>query len=451
MRIMHYIFGMPPLRGGGTIKYAMDLAEGQAKAGHDVALIYPGEIQQGHRRVKVIKNRRRGQVKVYEIINPLPVPLVTGIRETSFFMAESEKEVYDEFLEKMKPDVLHVHSLMGLHREFLAAAKEKGVELVFTTHDYFGICPKTNLLYHGKICNDCQWEHCEECCVGAEDIKTLARRQSHWFQFLIRFKQLVKVKHLLWGSVKQKENRAETEEQRQYIYEHNQADSYDSLKKYYIAELDMMDIVHYNSSVVREQYEKRIKPKKTVVLGGMHKDICDRRKKRSYGTVIRFSYLGYAVDYKGYYLLLDVFDGLSRKYGSQFVLNTYMGDAGERRNYIRQHEPYTYEQLEQVYDEMDLLIVPSMCAETYGLVTLEALSYGVPVIVTRNVGASDLLIQNDGMGYIVEPSYETLYDALEKILKDKKILRQLNETICNAKIEFNYENYVKKIIEMYQQ
>lgn len=474
MKIMHYIFGIPPLRGGGAIKYAMDLAEEQAKQGHDTTIIYPGEIRRRKKGVRIISNRKWGRMRIYEIINPLPVPLVTGIREPGLFMAAADKGVYCDFLGKTKPDVLHIHSLMGLHMEFLQAAKELGIKMVFTTHDYFGICPKTNLLYRGKLCGDCRWEHCGECCEKAEDISILVRRQSHWFQLLIHFKQLVKLKHFLWKNLKRGEGVDENNRQHKMINaadegKHRgcdganegsqevsdrfggvkQPDSYECLRKYYLAELAMMDIIHYNSSVVRRQYEKRIRPQKSVILGGMHKDIHDHRKKRKYGKIVRFSYLGYAVDYKGYYLLLEVLDELSRKYGSQFILNTYMGDEGEKRDYIRQHERYTYGQLEQVYDGMDLLVVPSLCAETYGLVTLEALSYGVPVIVTENVGAGDLLVQNPGMGFIVNPDYDGLYQALEQVLKDKARLQEMNEAICGARLAFGYEDYVDRVVEMY--
>jgi len=40
---------------------------------------------------------------------------------------------------------------------------------------------------------------------------------------------------------------------------------------------------------------------------------------------------------------------------------------------------------------MDVLAVPSSWMETFGMVVLEALSCGVPVIVTEKVGAKDII------------------------------------------------------------
>ena len=44
MKVLHYLFGLPPVRSGGLVKYALDLAEGQRAQGLDVCLMIPGEI-----------------------------------------------------------------------------------------------------------------------------------------------------------------------------------------------------------------------------------------------------------------------------------------------------------------------------------------------------------------------------------------------------------------------
>lgn len=455
MRILHYIFGMPPLRGGGAIRYAMDLASEQAKLGNDTALIYAGEISKKTEKVRIKRNRDYLNVQVFEILNPLPVPLVTGIKNPEPFMKKADKKIYDQFLEQENIEILHIHSLMGLHKEFLEAAKDRKIKILFTTHDYFGICPKTNLLYKGKICEDCQWIHCGECCAEAEDVETLIQRQSHWFQFFIKYNYLVKLKHFLWSLRKnsQADQVGEKDKERN-ICAVNQNDSYkmesyDKLRTYYRAEFELIDLVLYNSSVAKEQYEKRIKPNSSLIIGGMHKNIHDNRQLKEYGTEVRFAYLGYPTDYKGYYLLIEVLDKLDEKYHSQFVLNTYFEKEPKNRGYLRNYGPFSYEDLEKVYHNMDILIVPSLWAETYGLVALEALSYGVPVIMTCNVGASDLIKEHEGISFVIQPEAQELKETLEKIMTDRTVLAELNRTICRVSLDFNYQTYVKQILDIY--
>lgn len=50
---------------------------------------------------------------------------------------------------------------------------------------------------------------------------------------------------------------------------------------------------------------------------------------------------------------------------------------------------------------IDLVVVPSQYYETFGFNTLEALSFGKPVIVTENVGAKDLVL-NGKNGFILK-------------------------------------------------
>ena len=44
MHILHYLYGIPPYRGGGMIKYALDLIEAEENMGYKVSLLYPGSI-----------------------------------------------------------------------------------------------------------------------------------------------------------------------------------------------------------------------------------------------------------------------------------------------------------------------------------------------------------------------------------------------------------------------
>ena len=154
MRILHYLHGLPPVRGGGLVKYALDLAEMQSKS-DDVALLLPGPISYAKKRRKCVSIKADGEWKdipKYRINNPLPVPMGNGILDIKMYTVPCDVAVYMRFLEGYKPDVIHVHTFMGLHKEFLEAVKKLAVPVVYTTHDYFGICPIANLLHNNCIC-----------------------------------------------------------------------------------------------------------------------------------------------------------------------------------------------------------------------------------------------------------------------------------------------------------
>ena len=61
--------------------------------------------------------------------------------------------------------------------------------------------------------------------------------------------------------------------------------------------------------------------------------------------------------------------------------------------YMNAHERYNYDDLQTIFENTDVLIAPSILYETFGFTVLEALSYGVPVIISGNVGAKDILLK----------------------------------------------------------
>ena len=165
MNILHYALGFPPYRSGGLTKLCVDLMVQQAKEGHKVAMLWPGQMRFVRKKTSV---KDRGYVAVnnqgiqsYEIINPLPISFDEGIADIDVFAANGEKKSFDSLLAEFSPDIVHVHTLMGLHRGFLEAAKEKNIRLVFSTHDFFPICPKVTMFRHGVVCNSAQT--CMDC------------------------------------------------------------------------------------------------------------------------------------------------------------------------------------------------------------------------------------------------------------------------------------------------
>ena len=147
MKILHYALGFPPYRTGGLTKYCIDLMLTQAEQGHEVALLWPGRITIVKKKPEIHKGRNWNGIESFEIINPLPVPLDEGILDVDAYIKKGDETVYSKFLQDYSPDVIHIHTLMGLHKEFIHAANELGIRTVFTTHDYFGLCPKVCLLY----------------------------------------------------------------------------------------------------------------------------------------------------------------------------------------------------------------------------------------------------------------------------------------------------------------
>lgn len=186
MRVLHYILGFPPHRTGGLTKYALELIEAERELGHEVTVLYPGNFSLTSRKAQLRKEREG----VYQLTNGLPVPLMYGTADPAIFMQKREIVGFERFMQEVKPEVMHVHTLMGMPKELLVMMKSAGVRIVYTSHDYYGLCPKVNFINSkGELCEGASRERCEECCKGAPGKLFLKVRNS---KYVVPLKKLLR-------------------------------------------------------------------------------------------------------------------------------------------------------------------------------------------------------------------------------------------------------------------
>ncbi len=73
----------------------------------------------------------------------------------------------------------------------------------------------------------------------------------------------------------------------------------------------------------------------------------------------------------------------------------------------------------KAYVPADAFVLPSTHGETWGLVTNEAMLFGLPVIVSDQVGCGPDLVREGETGYIFSGGAEGLADAMEKLVRDR--------------------------------
>jgi glycosyltransferase involved in cell wall biosynthesis len=94
------------------------------------------------------------------------------------------------------------------------------------------------------------------------------------------------------------------------------------------------------------------------------------------------------------------------------------------------------------YLAADVFVLPTL-QDVWGFVINEAMVCGLPVITTKNAGASSDLVRNGINGYVVEPwSSSDLFRALKKILNDQQktqVMRKASRDIIKG---YSYEKSV---------
>ena len=428
MKIVHYSLGFPPYRSGGLTKFCMDLMKEQVRTGNDVSLMWPGEIGLQNKKTRIRKGPKVCGIHNYEIVNPLPVPYDEGVGDPKVFLDCGDESVYASFFEDEKPDILHIHTFMGLHKNMIVAARSAGVRVVFTAHDFFPICPKVTMFRNGKIC-DC----IRDCSACAECNQTAL---PYWKMVLLQSGLYRKLKETEFVKKLRKNHRdaylgddsGSDQNDRSSVAS---ATDYCTLRTQFCSMLDLTDCIHYNSSLTKQVYEAYVGKHTNVVIPVTHGDIKDNRIVKQFNADrLRITYLGPKSVGKGWYLLKSALDELWGK-RKDFLLSVFF-QSDDKPEYVIEHGRYDHSMLERIFLETDVLVAPSIWYETFGFTVLEALSFGVPVIVSENVGAKEMILQ--GSGIVTEASAESLRKAVDS-LTESKLCKMNKEIIEHSTIQ----------------
>ncbi|MBN1060034.1 glycosyltransferase [Clostridium botulinum] len=451
MNILHYSLGLPPYRTGGLTKYSFDLMKEQAKNKDKVYLLFPGRISLLNKKTKIKYYKNEVDIYAYEIVNPLPVPLLNGICEPQEFMQSCDKKIFKSFLLKNHIQIVHIHTFMGLHKELLEATKELEIKIVYTTHDYFGICTKVNFIDNqGELCEERNLEKCLKCNKSGYSMKTIKILQSPMYRFLKNNGITPKLKMLV-KKLKQNKDVVSNSINEEIEITTDYRNSYNKLMDYYKNMFNYIDSFLFNSNVAKNVYEKYIKCNGQVI-SITHGDIKDNRKIKDFNhDKLKLTYLGPDKKYKGFDLLIDTMKELNKEYKSKIDLNLY-GDINQYDidDNIKIHGRYSYYQLEQIFDNTDLVVVPSIWNETFGFIVLEALSYGVPVLVSDKVGSKDIIFSSKfKKGLIVKKDKSELRNKLIEIITNRQKLKYINENILDDVFKYSIYEHFKNIRLLY--
>jgi glycosyltransferase involved in cell wall biosynthesis len=143
---------------------------------------------------------------------------------------------------------------------------------------------------------------------------------------------------------------------------------------------------------------------------------------------------------------------------------TFAGDGRERAAWERraarlQNQRLDFDftgwvnrqRIEELLETCDLLVVPSLWPEPFGLVGPEAGLFGVPVAAFEVGGIPDWLV--DGLnGYLapgVAPTASGLAEAIIKCLRDPLVYARLRRGAFEVAQQFNIKNHMAALLEVF--
>jgi len=163
---------------------------------------------------------------------------------------------------------------------------------------------------------------------------------------------------------------------------------------------------------------------------------------------LKILFVGALIQRKGIGYLLDAVDRLGAQVeltliGTRFAPNARVDEACRRGRWI---ETMPHDQVLEVMKNSDVLVLPSL-SEAFGLVVTEALACGLPVIITPNVGAGDLVA--DGREGFIVPicSHEAIAERLDTLNRDRELLAAMSQNARATAAQRPWAVYRKQWVE----
>jgi glycosyltransferase involved in cell wall biosynthesis len=166
------------------------------------------------------------------------------------------------------------------------------------------------------------------------------------------------------------------------------------------------------------------------------------------GPQFRISFVGLIEPWKGFHYLIDAFNALDLPDSELFL----WGGTGARsiHHYLRGHmarnpriksQPIEVRRFyAEVYARSSVLVHPSL-ADGFGYVVAEAMASGIPVIVTPNTGASELVVDGHN-GYIVPArDRDALRDRLAHLAAHPAQLREMGRAARESVSSLTFEKF----------
>ncbi|OQP50830.1 hypothetical protein A4H97_03115 [Niastella yeongjuensis] len=164
---------------------------------------------------------------------------------------------------------------------------------------------------------------------------------------------------------------------------------------------------------------------------------------------LRVLYAGRITQRKGIKYLLDAIKCFNKKDVELHIIGNVYGKGQEFEKYkdLYQYTPGISQlQLYKQYKDYDVLVFPSLL-EGFGLVTIEAMGAGLPVITTANTNASEVL-RHGLNGYLVPiRDSQAIVDAITRIRNmDNPEFQRMRQLARLTALQYTWDVHKEKVL-----
>lgn len=400
-RVLFTMFGWDNT-GGGT-QFPRELANSLKERGWEVGVFYAGTQHSDVRTPYYLEKKNIDDINLFGVFNRPTEFLDAGdpLREIE------DREIlnlFNDCLNEFNPDLIHYHNFLGLSFRIAEIAHLRNIPSVFTPHNHHIIDPQLYMI-NGDLS---VWKN------------------SNFF-----------------------ENSS--------FYSNNMDLTEDFQKRFNYSRQVLNEYIDYTLAISNRTKEILldfgIKSEKVKVVHQIPESINLLKRKDDYKTQLplRIGYIGSIITIKGIHNIVLALNEIDE---SKVSLKIY-GDGNssyidslkqmQRTNNIEWNGRYDYNQLSKIAEDLDVLVMPSIVEEGAGLVLLEALAMGLPVIASRIGGIPDFIEDNFNGRLYQYNSYQNLKSIIEDFVNNPEKLFNLKKNAILLTNRNDYLNHLEKI------
>jgi glycosyltransferase involved in cell wall biosynthesis len=304
-------------------------------------------------------------------------------------------------LEREWPDIIHVIKLRGLSPSIWTAARVSGIDrVVQTCQDYELMSPEGTL--SGRIGT---WAH-----------------DGHWLLYPYQWIR-ARLSHVVAGATAPSRYTLNT-----------------LVKSGFFPQALKLVVPNPHGFTIRQLDQLR----------ELSKDSSDEKH-------LRLLYLGRLEKAKGIEVLCKAFEVCTRRFPHLHLdiagwgtLEPTLRQRYAKHPQVTLHGPVFGENKARLLAASDVLVVPSIWPEVFGIVITEAYAYGKPVIATRSGGIPELVKEGE-TGFLVPPrNLEALVDALSHVAENPETVHRMAPACFEVAQQYTLEHVTEEYLSVYR-
>jgi glycosyltransferase involved in cell wall biosynthesis len=403
MRVLKLIHGYPPTYNAGSEVYSQNLCHGLSE--NNQVHVFTREENSFLPDYTVRQEFDHLDSRILKHLINIPL-----IRQRYRYSHPKVDAIFGELMDKVVPDIVHIGHLNHLSTTLIWEIKKRNVPIVYTLHDYWLICARGQFLQRNPENSKEVWKFCD----GQENRKCAERCYSGYFSGMESEKEDELEYWTHWFKIRMKHMRDVVKEVDLFVAPAKYL--LEKYKAYFYLSDDKLIYLDYGFDLERLQNRKR-NSKESFVFG----------------------YIGTHTPQKGIHHLIEAFGKVKsncrlRIWGRERgdvtpALKDFVLKLPERKqSLIDWVGEYQNENIVQdVFNRVDAIVVPSIWEENSPLVIHEAQQARVPVI-TANIGGMAEYVCHEVNGLLFEHrKVRDLCKQMERMAQNPLLAESLGE------------------------